>query len=118
MGQQRTPGAPAGLANNAAVLIKACRSIDEVHQCWPQVLATLERLVKRRRITDTHLAESLDWLDAVIHQPPFDGPEGESFRADIVRLTATITGRPLPTPWNTSLTEADGNYWPEGGDGS
>jgi hypothetical protein len=103
---------------NAAALMHAFQTLDDIERCWPRVVATLQWVARRRQLTYDHLIAAVDWLVAAAHTGPFAGPDGEPYRQEIERLIGEILGKAPAPAWDEPEAEAEGNDWPEGGDGS
>jgi hypothetical protein len=87
---------------NVAALMHGCQTRDDVERRWPQMVATLRWVAKRRQLTYDHLIAAVDWLIAAAHSGPFAGEQGEPYRAEVEQLIGAILGKAPPPPWITS----------------
>jgi hypothetical protein len=86
---------------NVAARMHACQTQDDIERRWPQVVATLQWVARRRQLTTEHILAATDWLIAAANTGPFAGEPGEAYRQQVEQLIASILGKAPPPPWTT-----------------
>jgi hypothetical protein len=109
---------PVDQLTNAAALVHAFQTPDDIRKCWPRLRATLAWISRRRALTNDRLIAAADWLLAAAQSGPFTGPDGAAYRLEIEQLVGEILGKAPATEWHEPSGPDEGTDLPADGDGS